>query len=91
MPSCLLNFGDKALILAGHPQPISAWQAGVLWVASAGQLVRAAAGRAIGGGFLCLLQGKRWHLCNRFAILELKADALTSHRGRESLLNKPVQ
>lgn len=59
MPSCVLNFVDKALIMAGGPQPISAWQAGVLWVASAGQLLQAAAGRATGGGFLCLLQGKR--------------------------------
>ena len=72
MPSWLLSFGDKALIPAGDPQPISAWQAGVLWVARTGHLVMVAVAGLVGGGYLCLLQGKRWQLSNRFALFGLK-------------------
>ena len=75
MPRWLLSFGYKALIPAGEPQTVSAWQAGVLWVARTGHLVMVAVAGLFGGGYLCLLQGKRWQLYKKFALIGLKVHA----------------
>ena len=75
MPSWLLSFGDKAITPAGEPQPVSAWQAGIFWVARTGHLVMVAVAGLYWGGYLCLLQGKRWQLYNRFAFCGLKVHA----------------